>query len=99
MRSSRDTAASASNEDRLIAPTGSDRRDVTAEDASRICGRIDDFKVVAIVEAALSYEGMAWLADDGDPLRELERLLRGKAAVVYGILKADLGEPRDREER
>jgi hypothetical protein len=79
-----------------------DRRAVTAQDVLRICGQVDDAKVVAIVEAQPSYEELeeaaAWLADEGGPLREMERPLSGKAAIVYEILESDLGERRNREE-
>ena len=78
-------------------------RPVTAEDVLEICGEIDDTKVVAIVEARPSYEDLeeaaAWLADEGDPLREMARPLSGKAAIVYRILEPELGERNEREKQ
>jgi hypothetical protein len=80
--------------------TGSDRKSVTIEDVARVCGHIDEAKVAAILEANPTYEELeeaaAWLADEGEPLREMARPLAGKAAMVYRILESDLGE---REER
>ena len=80
-----------------------DRKAVTAEDVVRVCGRIDDTKLVAIVEAKPSLEELeeaaAWLADEGGPLREMKRPLSGKAAVIYEILEPELGERKDREPR
>jgi hypothetical protein len=79
---------------------GPDRKAITAEDVVSICGQIDDAKVLSIVEANPSYEDLeeaaAWLADEGEPLREMARPLTGKAAIIYRILESDLGEPEER---
>jgi len=80
----------------MVQQVGPDRKAVTAQDVSQVCGQIDDAKVLAIVEANPSYEDLeeaaAWLADEGQPLREMARPLSGKAAIVYQILESDLGE-------
>ena len=72
------------------------RKAVTAEDVVSVCGRMGDAKVTAIVDAKPSYEDLeeaaAWLADEGEPLREMARPLTGKAAIVYQILESDLDE-------
>lgn len=70
-------------------------RPVDAEDVLQVCGEIDDTKVVAIVDAQPSYEDLeeaaAWLADEGDPLREMARPLSGKAAIIYKIFGGRAG--------
>jgi hypothetical protein len=74
---------------------GPGRKVVTAHDVASIFGKIEDAKVVAIVEADPSYEDLeeaaAWLADEGEP-----QPLTGKAAIVYQILESDLGEQEER---
>lgn len=78
-----------------------ERRAVTAQDVLRICGHIDDAKMTAILETEPNYEELeeaaAWLADEEDPLRELERPLTGKAAIIFEILESDLQERENRE--
>jgi len=80
-----------------------DRMAVTAQDIVRVCGRIDDTKLIAIMEVKPSLEELeeaaAWLADEGDPLREMKRPLSGKAAAIFEILEPELGERKDREPR
>jgi hypothetical protein len=79
---------------------GPDPKPVTAQDVERVCGRIGDAKIVAIVEAEPSYEDLeeaaAWLADEGEPLRAIARPLTGKTAIVYRILESDLGGSEER---
>ena len=81
--------------------SGPNRQGVTPEDVLQVFGRIDDAKVVAIVEAQASYEDLeeaaAWLADEGETLRKMKRPLSGKAATVYEILQSELEEPQQRE--
>ena len=74
---------------------------VTAADVVRLCGRIDDAKLAAIVAAHPSQaeleEAVAWLADEGEPLAKAARPLAGKAAIVYRILESEIREEDDAE--
>ena len=87
-------------ERRILGEQAATGRAVNADDVLRVCGEIDDTKVVAIVEAQPTYEDLeeaaAWVADEGAPLRELKRPLSGKAAIVYRILETELGERDER---
>ena len=72
---------------------------VTAADVVRLCGRIDDAKLAAIVATHPSQaeleEAVAWLADEGEPLAKAARPLAGKAAIVYRILESEVREEDD----
>ena len=74
-------------------------RTATAEDVLRLCGTIDDAKVVEIVNLSPTIEeleeAVAWSADEGETLGKDERPLNGVAAQIYEILftELDTGEP------
>ncbi len=66
----------------------------TAEDVLRLCGTIDDAKVVEIVNLSPTLEELeeaaAWSADEGETLGKDERPLGGVAARIYEILSTEL---------
>ncbi len=74
---------------------------VTRAQVAEIAGRLDDFKVVAILEAGASVEDLeeaaAWAIGESDVMAAMRLRATPTVKALYDILTAEQNFPEDRD--